>query len=309
MTIERFRDDFAALLAGCRVSVSQAGYNTVLDILAARARAVLVPFAAERETEQLLRAERLAARGAAELVRESELTPAAPRCRHRARGGASAGGGRARHRRRRPLGPAHRRDDPSKIVRRRGFCASGEPGYDCPMTDQLRVDAAETAGWPDLVDELDRWGEAGRVAPLWWRDDDAVAATPQLDALLALAGEVPLALAVIPARARFELADALARRPRVAVLQHGWRHANRAAGGRKSEYPEGRPAGVVGAEIAAGQARLKAMFGPRALPVLVPPWNRIRRRIPAAASRRRDKGPVGDGSAPRPVIAAGRRRP
>jgi predicted glycosyltransferase len=46
----------------------------VLDILAARARAVLVPFAAERETEQLMRAERLAALGAAELVRESELT-------------------------------------------------------------------------------------------------------------------------------------------------------------------------------------------------------------------------------------------
>jgi predicted glycosyltransferase len=37
---------------------------------------VLVPFAAERETEQLIRAEHLAARGAAQLVRESELTPA-----------------------------------------------------------------------------------------------------------------------------------------------------------------------------------------------------------------------------------------
>jgi predicted glycosyltransferase len=75
VTIERFRRDFAGLLRRCRVSVSQAGYNTVLDILAARARAVLVPFAAERETEQLMRAERLMALGAAELVRESELTP------------------------------------------------------------------------------------------------------------------------------------------------------------------------------------------------------------------------------------------
>jgi predicted glycosyltransferase len=74
--IERFREDFATLLRACRVSISQAGYNTVLDLLAARARAVLVPFAAGRETEQPLRAERLAALGAAELVRESELTPA-----------------------------------------------------------------------------------------------------------------------------------------------------------------------------------------------------------------------------------------
>ncbi|MGE0257775.1 MAG: glycosyltransferase family protein [Alphaproteobacteria bacterium] len=74
VAIERFRDDFAALLRGCLVSVSQAGYNTVLDVLTARARSVLVPFAAGRETEQPLRAERLAAIGAAELVRESELS-------------------------------------------------------------------------------------------------------------------------------------------------------------------------------------------------------------------------------------------
>jgi predicted glycosyltransferase len=75
-TVERFRRDLPALLRQCRVSVSQAGYNTVLDILLARARAVLVPFAAERETEQLMRAERLAALGAAVLVRESDLSPA-----------------------------------------------------------------------------------------------------------------------------------------------------------------------------------------------------------------------------------------
>ena len=75
VTVERFCYNFVGLLRGCRVSVSQAGYNTVLDILAARARAVLVPFAAGRETEQPMRAERLAALGAAELVRENELSP------------------------------------------------------------------------------------------------------------------------------------------------------------------------------------------------------------------------------------------
>jgi predicted glycosyltransferase len=76
VVIERFRADFRSLLRRCHVSVSQAGYNTVLDIVAARARSVLVPFAAEHETEQLIRAEHLATRGAAELVRETELTPA-----------------------------------------------------------------------------------------------------------------------------------------------------------------------------------------------------------------------------------------
>ena len=76
MIVERFRRDFTGLLRRCHVSVSQSGYNTVLDILAARARAVLVPFAAERETEQSIRAEHLAARGAAIVVHERDLTPA-----------------------------------------------------------------------------------------------------------------------------------------------------------------------------------------------------------------------------------------
>jgi hypothetical protein len=137
------------------------------------------------------------------------------------------------------------------------------------------VDAATATGWPDLVAELDRWGEAGRVATLWWRDDDAVTATPQLDNLLHLAGEVPVALAVIPALARPELAIALHGTPGVTLLQHGWSHANRAMSGKKSEYPKGRSASIVAAEIGAGRARLRALFGPRALPVLVPPWNRF----------------------------------
>lgn len=73
--VERFRRDFPQMLRRCRVSVSQAGYNTMLDILEAGAAAVVVPFSAHRETEQSLRAERLAARGAIGLVRENELSP------------------------------------------------------------------------------------------------------------------------------------------------------------------------------------------------------------------------------------------
>jgi predicted glycosyltransferase len=73
--LERFRSDFPSLLARCAASISQAGYNTVLDLLTARCPAVLVPFAAGAETEQTQRAELLAQRGLAQLVREDELTP------------------------------------------------------------------------------------------------------------------------------------------------------------------------------------------------------------------------------------------
>ncbi|MGE3872875.1 MAG: glycosyltransferase family protein, partial [Parvibaculaceae bacterium] len=50
--LETFRPDFPGLLASAAVSVSQAGYNTVCDLLRARCRAVLIPFAEGGETEQ-----------------------------------------------------------------------------------------------------------------------------------------------------------------------------------------------------------------------------------------------------------------
>jgi predicted glycosyltransferase len=63
VTVERFRADFTTLLARCRLSISQAGYNTVMDILAAGARALVLPFAEGAESEQTLRARLLAERG------------------------------------------------------------------------------------------------------------------------------------------------------------------------------------------------------------------------------------------------------
>ncbi|MEO3435456.1 glycosyltransferase [Inquilinus sp. CAU 1745] len=73
--VERARPDFTGLLAHCRASVSQAGYNTVMDILAAGCRSVLVPFAAGGETEQAIRARLLAGAGRAQVLEEATLTP------------------------------------------------------------------------------------------------------------------------------------------------------------------------------------------------------------------------------------------
>jgi len=73
--VERHRPDYRELVGKARVSVSQAGYNTIQDVLGARTPAVLVPFAAEGETEQAMRAARLGARGLAEVVDERDLAP------------------------------------------------------------------------------------------------------------------------------------------------------------------------------------------------------------------------------------------
>lgn len=75
VTIEPARPDFRALLANCAVSVSQGGYNTVVDVLAARARAVIVPFAREGQSEQAMRARLLAEAGLVHTIEEHALDP------------------------------------------------------------------------------------------------------------------------------------------------------------------------------------------------------------------------------------------
>ena len=72
--VEPNRADFGSILSRARVSVSQAGYNTVTDLLASGARAVLVPFSANGEREQSIRARVLADAGAARVIEEHHLS-------------------------------------------------------------------------------------------------------------------------------------------------------------------------------------------------------------------------------------------
>jgi predicted glycosyltransferase len=73
--VEPARPDFVAMLARCRLSISQAGYNTLMELMAVGSRGVVVPFARGAETEQTTRAELLAARGLVDTVAEAGLTP------------------------------------------------------------------------------------------------------------------------------------------------------------------------------------------------------------------------------------------
>lgn len=75
VVVERNRPDFVRLLRSCRLSLSQAGYNTLMETLHAGARAVVVPFAGGSESEQTLRARLLAQRGWIEMVEETDMTP------------------------------------------------------------------------------------------------------------------------------------------------------------------------------------------------------------------------------------------
>ncbi len=71
--IQRFTPDFVSYLAAADLSVSMAGYNTSMNILASRVPALVWPFPQNRE--QGLRAERLARRGALRVLAASDLQP------------------------------------------------------------------------------------------------------------------------------------------------------------------------------------------------------------------------------------------
>ena len=73
VSIGKFSNDFISYLAAADLSISMAGYNTSMNILATRVRALVLPFS--QNQEQTLRASRLAAIGALSMIEETELTP------------------------------------------------------------------------------------------------------------------------------------------------------------------------------------------------------------------------------------------
>ena len=70
--VEPARADFSVLLNRALISVSQAGYNTVLDVVRSGVRPVIVPYAENGETEQRARANRLRELNLAVVVDDGE---------------------------------------------------------------------------------------------------------------------------------------------------------------------------------------------------------------------------------------------
>lgn len=77
--VRRFSEDFISLLAAADLSVSMAGYNTGMNLLAANVPALVYPFPQNRE--QGLRAGRIADLGAWQVLAEADLDPVRLACR------------------------------------------------------------------------------------------------------------------------------------------------------------------------------------------------------------------------------------
>lgn len=257
----RARNDYRTLLAGSAVSVSQCGYNTATDLLATGTPAVLVPFEAGVETEQRLRAERLAARGLARVLPEADLTAAS-------------------------LLRAVATQRVAPLPEPHGIDLGGASRSVATVATLLADHRARSRATPidrsvfaALHRALDGVGTRGHRAPFLWRDDDAVAASPDLDRLIGL-GEshgIPILLAAIPSGIEPSLGRRLESAPGVSVAVHGLAHRNHAPPGAKpAEFGAHRPLAALVADAAeALRIAGNRLPGNTVLPIFVPPWNRL----------------------------------
>ena len=121
-----------------------------------------------------------------------------------------------------------------------------------------------------------------RLTPLdiFFRDDDAGWAMPELDAMLEVfvRHACPVDLAVIPATLDHPVARRLNRwretHPGIGLHQHGYAHVNHAAApDRKSEFSTSRLLDRQCADIMIGRNCMAAMLGETDA-IFTPPWNR-----------------------------------
>lgn len=75
VTLSRYTPDLPALLRRADMSISMAGYNTVMDILSAGVRALVYPVTGNGDDEQYVRAAKLAGNGVLRVLGENQLQP------------------------------------------------------------------------------------------------------------------------------------------------------------------------------------------------------------------------------------------
>jgi hypothetical protein len=122
---------------------------------------------------------------------------------------------------------------------------------------------------------------AAGAPELYFRADDIGVPGRGFEALVEVfqRRRTALNLAVVPAwltEARWEkIREAGRRFPELWCWhQHGWRHVNHEAAGKKQELGDGRPDDAVRRDIEKGRRRLRQRLGDRFTPVFTPPWNR-----------------------------------
>ncbi len=269
LEVVRFVPNLAGEMRKACLSISQCGYNTSMDILRSGVPAIVVPFSAEGEDEQMRRARRLQQLGVIRLLEPSQLE--ARRLARMIRATLRANQPRAKLN----LNGA---EQSVEIVKQ--LLQQKQPS--ARLASIGPRSRSQQAQWLDPVRKvLDQ--RLDRVL-FFFRDDDVGWNDRRFLQLLSLFEHfaLPLDMAAIPAA----MTEALAKKIRVylqaapdrlGIHQHGFAHANYELHGRKCEFGPSRSYREMLADIAEGQKRLRDFFGKWLSPIFTPPWNRCTR--------------------------------
>ena len=140
---------------------------------------------------------------------------------------------------------------------------------------------SQKEGFQILANELNTWTETGKIAEIWWRDDDLKTSTKKLDHLLSTANDIKLVplLAVVPAKASRQLMNTL-NSCNVKIAMHGFQHQNHEAlPKKKSEFGDSRLIEHQKIDLKNGIKQLDNLFGKLFLKCFVPPWNRANNEV------------------------------
>ena len=274
VTILRYTPNFLSYLREASLSVSMAGYNTCMNLLATGTKALVVPFTGGGNTEQTLRAEKLAQLGVVGVVSPSQLRPdyLAERIIQALRTP--------------PQTPTLSLDQDGAM--KTATCLQDLVERKKPVSGNMASASLPIQNgnhqipWQkELRENLELLQAEGKEVRIFFRDDDIDEDEETLIRLLDLflSHGAPLNLAIIPDL----LSDATVRQllmrelwipESLGLIQHGWRHTNHEQEGRKCEFGISRSLADQFNDIARGKSRLEKAFGPRFYPAFTPPWNR-----------------------------------
>lgn len=272
--IQRYTSDFLSYLQQASLSVSMAGYNTCMNLIATGTRALVLPFTGGGNTEQTIRAEKLAQLGIVGLLSEPQLRP-------------DYLAGRMIQSLQTPP-PTQTLSLDQDGAMKTATCLQELIARKTPVSDNMVPESFSlpngnhrTPWQTELKENLALIQAEGKEVRIFFRDDDIDEDEETLIRLLDLflAHGTPLNLAVIPDL----LTEATVKRlhtrelwipESLGLIQHGWRHVNHEQEGRKCEFGISRSLADKFNDIARGKSRLEEAFGPRFYPAFTPPWNR-----------------------------------
>jgi len=273
LSLIRYSPDFLSYLHLADLSISMAGYNTCMNLIATGTQALVLPFTGRGNEEQTIRARKLEALGLVRTISEEQLKPEIFST----------------------LIATHRNSsvvEPNVALDIQGAqkTASALDAFLKQREQVVPSNSLSTSSHPsltpdwqkELLQSLDALQEHEKPLHLFLRDDDIDTDEDTLRTLcdITLSQGVPLNLEVIPGALTPSVIRFLKNLKRIdpsliELNQHGWLHLNHEKEERKCEFGPSRNFEEQFQDISKGKAILEDALAERFFPVFTPPWNRL----------------------------------